>query len=241
MKKFYYYGLFLACAMVSMLMACGSDDEEVEDIIDSTPIILAAGNEKAIDGAESVSVSNEFVATVSGNVVKAWHVGETTLLVNGQKNISLKVYPVYNLYNDPVCNWGCDMNYVRSNQKQGTLSSKSDNTHLYYENAGAASILGYTFEGGKLESVIAVVSTNHASAYGSFLAERYLMIPTYIGEDTYFAGIDGISVEVANTFVLTQVYSVDYIATLYASAKKYPTRSVMSEQDLKSLVEEILQ
>ncbi len=239
MEKLNYWSVLLLCGMTLGLMACGSDDDE-DDGVDTTPISMLAGNEKTISGADTITVANEFVAYAKGNVVNAWHVGETSLLVNGKKTISLKVNPVYHLYNDPICNWGCSLSDVRNHQKQGTLSSKSDNEILVYENAGAASLLGYNFENGKLKSVIAMVSTNHSSSYASYLTERFLMLPYYEGEDTYFMGADNISLEEANTVVVMKIYSTSYLSTVYMPANQIATRSSMATRDFENEAQEII-
>ncbi len=240
MEKLNYWSVLFICGMTLGLMACSSDDDE-DDGVDTTPISMLAGNEKTISGADTITVANGFVAYSKGNKLTAWHVGETSLLVNGRKTISLTVNPVYHLYDDPICNWGCSISDVRSHQKQGTLNSKSDNKMLIYENAGAASMLGYSFENGKLKGVVAMVSTNHTSSYASYLAERYLMLPYYEGEDTYFIGADNISLDDANTVVVMQVYSTQYLSTVYMPASQFSTRSGMCSYDSKSMIKDVLQ
>lgn len=226
MKKINYWSM-LAIMMVALLSvgltSCSDDDEE--DNIDTTPIKMYAGEEKTIQGADTISSSKEFVAYGAKNVVHGWHVGEASLVVNGKKTIPVSVLPQYHLYDDPVCNWGCDMNFVKNHQKQGKLSSKSSSTNIGYENAGAASLLSYNFENGKLKAVVALVSTNHTSQYASYLSERYLMLPYYSGEDTYFIGADDVKLEDANTVVVMQVYNANYLVTVYMPAKDYTSSS----------------
>ena len=234
MKKNCFY--LMSIAFIVMLsvgfVSCGDNDEE-DDGVDTTPITLTAGKDKIISGADTISSSNRFVAYGSKNTVHAWHVGETSLLVNGRKTISISVLPVYYLYDDPVCNWGCDMNYVKNNQKQGTISSKSTNTLLAYEDAGAASTLAYSFENGRLKSVVAIVSTKHTSQYASYLSERFLMLPYYKGEDTYFVGADNIELADAKTVVVMQVYSTSQLVTVYMPASNYSTRSSQPSSDIE--------
>lgn len=232
MKKIKFWSMIMLMSVaLPTMVACGSDDEEEkeqepeEDMIDTTPISIFSDGTKSIAGADSIVSSNRFVVYTKGNEIHGYHVGETEVLVNNKKTIQVTVLPKYSLYDDPICKWGCDMNYVKNNQKQGTLSSKSTTEMLVYENAGAASMLMYTFKNNKLSSVGAVVSTNHTSTYASYLAERYLMVPYYEGKDTYFVGIDALEVESANTAVIMQVYNIDYLITLYTPASKLSTRS----------------
>lgn len=241
MNKKYLLHL-IAIIMVTVLnvslLSCGSDNDD--DDIDITPISLIAGDDKTIQGADTISSSNRFVAYGKGNVVHGWHVGEASLVVNGKKRVPIKVLPKYHLYDDPICNWGCDINYVKANQKQGVLSGKSTNTLLAYENAGAASILSYTFENGKLKSILAIVSTNHASQYGSYLAERYLMLPYYEGENTYFIGANGTDLDNATTAVIMQVYSISQLVTLYLPAQDYSTRTSRGQIDIEKIAKEYI-
>lgn len=232
-KNLFYLVTIVMVTMLSVgFVSCGGDDDE-EASIDVTPISLFAGNDKTIQGADTITSSNRYVAYAKGNVVHGWHVGETTLLVNGKKTIPITVSPKYYLYDNPVCKWECNMDYVKNNQKEGALSSKSTNTMLLYEDAGAASILAYNFENGKLKSVLAVVSTKHASEYGSYLAERFLMLPYYKGEDTYFVGADAIDLDDASTVVMMEIYSVNQLVTVYMPAKDYSTRSAQSTGSIK--------
>ena len=139
------------------LLSCSSDSDG-DSAVDTTPISLFTDGEKIIQGADTIISSNKFVAYTKGNVVHGYHVGETTLLVNGKTSIPITVLPKYNLYNGPICNWGCSVDYVKSNQKQGTLSGKSTSEAISYEDAGAASALVYTFKNNKLKERLGKIS-----------------------------------------------------------------------------------
>ena len=229
MRKMKFWSILLLMAVsLPLFNSCGSDDDDNNDGVDVTPISIYSDEEKTITGAKSISSSNDFVTLINGNTVKGYHVGNASLTVNGNKTIPITVLPKYHLYDDPVCNWGCDANYVKSHQKQGTISSKSTNDMIAYENAGAASYLIYSFKNGILSSVGAVVSTNYTSQYSSYLSERYMMIPYYKGEDTYFIGADALELEKANTVAVLQVYSSTQLITVYMPAKDY-TRSAYSD------------
>lgn len=236
-KEFRLVGLMLMAVVGLGLVACGSDgDGDKDDGVDTTPISLLAGKNKVIQGADTISTSNKFVAYATKNTVHAWHVGEAALLVNGKKTISISVLPEYHLYDDPICEWECSMDYVKGHQKQGSISSKSTDKVLAYENAGAASYLAYMFENGKLKSIGAIVSTNHTTQYASYLSERFLMLPYYSGADTYFIGADGLTLEEAKTVAVLQVYSSKELVTIYMPAKDYSptTRSAQEENEIVS-------
>lgn len=237
------FAMMMAATFCVGFASCGGSDDDEDDGVDTTPISLVAGKDKTIQGADTITTSNKFVAYATKNVVYASHVGEAALVVNGKKTIPIKVLPAYHLYDDPVCKWGCDVNYVKNNQKQGTISSKSTSEMVVYEDAGAASFLIYRFKNSKLESVAALVSTNHTSQYASYLAERYLMLPYYQGKDTYFIGADNIDLESASTVVMMEVYNVEYLMTAYMPAKDYSSRSnrsVGNGDDLREIAKSLM-
>lgn len=223
MKK--NYNFLMSFALVAMLSAgfvsCGDDDEkddEKDDGVDTTPISLFAGKDKVIEGADTISSSNKFVAYGTKNAVHAWHVGEAALMVNGKQTISISVLPLYLLYDDPVCKWGCSIDYVKKNQKQGTINSKSTSELLAYDNAGGATLLAYQFKDGKLSAIMAIVSTNHTSTLADYLGERFLILPYYEGEKQYYIGMDGLDRETANSMVMMELYDTSAWSVLYIDA-----------------------
>lgn len=238
MKKYLYswMTIMMVTTMNVGFISCGGDDNN-DEIIDVTPISMYSDGQKSIEGADTITCSNRFVAYTRGNTVYGFHVGEALLNVNGKKTVKLTVLPKYSLYDDPICNWGCGKDYVKSNQKQGKLSSKSTDETLIYENAGGATALMYHFENGKLKSIGAIVSTNHASQYADYLTERYLMLPLYQGADIYFVGADGLTLAEANTAVVMQVYSYKDLITVYMPAKDYST--TRSYGDISGMEEDV--
>ena len=240
MKKYlinFLTSSIVALMSVSMLTSCSSsDDKNDDDGVSTAPITLGAGDQTVILGAKTISVANEFVAYVTkDNSVMAFHIGKTDLTVNGKKNIELTVTPKYTLYDDPVTNWGCDQAYVKSNQKQGSLSPKSTSDNLIYTDAGRSKAIMYTFENGKLKSIGAVVSTSYTKEYASYLAERYMMLPYEKENQTYFIGADALTKEQAKTVVVLQVYDYLNLIAVYVPVKDYnKTRGV---SDLNELIE----
>lgn len=239
MKKNLWYLMAIVIVVVfcGTTTSCSSSDDD-NDGIDTSPISIYAGDTKTIMGAETITSQNEFVAYVTKDLsVRGYHVGETTLTVNEKKNIRITVNPKSTLYDDPVLKWGCDQSYVKNNQKQGTLSSKSDNEKLLYENVGkTGAYILYTFENGKMKSVGAVVSTAYTSEYATYLGERYFMLPYETQKDTYFIGIDAMSIEKAKSYVVLQVYTYTTLIAVYADPSTVKTRS---EFDLLNYAEKV--
>ncbi len=61
--------MMLSVMTLPMMVACGGDDSDDGGGIDTTPISLTAGKDKTIQGADTISSSNEFVAYGKKNVV----------------------------------------------------------------------------------------------------------------------------------------------------------------------------
>ena len=224
MKKFNSIGLSLMTVVGLGLFSCSSSSED--DGIDTTPITMYAGSDKTIEGADTISSLNKFVAYGSKNKIHGWHVGETTVTVNGKKNIQVTIAPKYNLYEDPICEWGCSMDHVKKSQKQGSLNPKSTDEILAYNDAGGATLLAYFFKNGTLSSVMAIVASNHTTVIADYLSERYLILPLYQGKDTYFAGMDGLDEDHAKTMVLMQLHDVNEWDVYYVPYTKNSTRSI---------------
>lgn len=238
MKKYFSISAFALMATMSFgLISCGDDDDEPKSSIDTTPISFFSGDKKVIEGADTIASDNKFVAYGKGNTLTGYHVGQTTVTVNGKKKIDVTVNPMYTLYADPICNWECDINYVKNHQVQGKIDSKSDNTILAYDDAGGASLLAYNFENGKLKSVIAMVSTNHATTLTKHLLERFIMAPYYKGSETYYVGLDALDEDEATTAILMQVYNASYISVFYTSAQS--TASSRSDSGHQPWLDEI--
>ena len=94
-KNFYVVTIIMVGVLCLNIISCSSDKEE-DVVIDTTPIMLYSGNDKTIQGAETITSSNEFVAYSKGNVIHGDHVGEASLLVNGKYTISVNVLPNLN-------------------------------------------------------------------------------------------------------------------------------------------------
>lgn len=234
--------MMLAVMALPMMVACGGDDSDDGDNIDTTPISLKTDQDKTIQGADTISSLNKFVAYGTKNVVHGWHVGETSLLVNGKNTISITVLPQYNLYDDPICNWGCSMDYIKKNQKQGTINSKSTSEILAYDNAGGATLLAYEFKNDKLTGIVAMVSTNHTSTLGKYLGERYLMTSYYKGDKEYFIGADGLNEETIKTYVMLDLYNTNTWSVMYMNTEISSTRSdIISNESNEDLIQKIAQ
>lgn len=238
-KKFLcrYLSFTLATLLAFLLVSCNKDEEKEEEVIDTTPISLYVGDQKSIEGATTITSDNEFVAYVKDLNVYGSHVGATTVQVNGKKTITVNVLSKNRfLCDDPICNWGCSIDYILENQKEGTLLEQKANT-LSYKNAGCMTGLIYQFEDNRLKSIAALISTLYTSQFTDYLLERFVMIPYYEGENVRFVGVDALKVDDANTFVSMEVYNVNYLVVIYLP-KGEQNRAVSDPQVLSKEMKE---
>ena len=212
MNKYLKMMAFAVLSVFSLtILSCSDDDSE-----DTTPIKLYVGDKTVVNDATNLESDNRFVATVTNdNNVVGSHVGETFIKVNGKKRIPVTVMGKFKTYDDPITDWGATQAQVKAKQKQGTLSEKSDNEILAYENAGHADLIAYFFKDGKLNAIITLVSTTWTSEFADYLLERYLMAPIERDNETYFVGMNALELSQASTMVLLQVYNAKYLSTYY--------------------------
>ena len=248
MKKITFWSMMMLMSLaLPTMVACGNDNDdeeeerEKEEMIDTTPISFYSDGKKVIAGADTIVSSNTYVVYAKGNEVFGYHIGEAELLVNNKKTIQVKVLPRHHIYDDPICKWGCDRNYVESNQKQGTLV-ESTPERLEYHDVGNAMALYYYFNNNKLSGVATLVSTLYTTAYAEYFAERFLMLPDYEGENTYFVGIDALEEKSAKTAVVMEVYNDDYIMAMYMPVNELSTRSpqiIDWAEEVKTIIENL--
>ena len=168
--------LLMVAILSISFVSCSSDDDS-DDGITTTSVTLFAGKTKTLEGnVREIVSANEFVATVKDNVITGNHVGETVVTVNGKYKISVSVIPFSNIMNDPVTEWGASKETVKAKQKQGTLSADEDEI-LVYQNCGDASLVAYSFENGKLSTVLVRMPISKTSSYTDYLMERFAFYP----------------------------------------------------------------
>ena len=222
---------FLTLSLISIcsfiMVSCGGGDDSSDIDIDTTPITLYVGSKSKVNKANSLKSENEFVALVDNQEksIKGYHVGTTFVKVNEKYRIPVTVKGSYNTYDDLITEWGCSQANIKSKQKQGTLSSKSSSDNLLYEKVGKADIIGYSFENGKLASIIAFVSTTYLNNYTNYIAERYFMLPYEKDAKTYFIGGDALTLDDSKTIVVLEVYNTKYLSCVYMPASKYKSSS----------------
>lgn len=234
MKKFDVLISLSAAVLALGLTACsGSDDDSG---VDTSAITLYAGDSIAVSGATAITSSDQFVAYVTKqNHVKGFHIGQTSVTVNGKYNIPVTVKGKYSFYDDPIVNWGCDEAYVKARQTQGTLSSSSTSELLIYENVGSAKYLFYYFENSKLKGVVAMVGTSYALSYENYLLERFIILPYESDSKIYFVGMNAMKLSEATTVDVLTVYNSSYLSNTYMQPTEYDSSSTSSAKILKKV------
>lgn len=153
---------------------------------------------------------NSFVAHVDKNgQVTGVHVGTTTVTVNGIP-VAVTVKGKYNLYTEPVLEWGAKKTYVNNNhQAGGTLNpnlalevdgQKTDDVYMYSGCRGVMFMYYFFGLNNQLNEVELFLNTNKGSDIEPFLSERYMLIPL---NDGIIVGIDAYTEEEAHTVVLS--------------------------------------
>ena len=91
MKKGYLYLMaFMVVGMFGLVLTSCSSNDDDDDGVNTSPITINAGSKTVIQGAETITSLDEFVAYVGSDLsVTGFHVGETTLTVNQRKNIKI--------------------------------------------------------------------------------------------------------------------------------------------------------
>ena len=113
MKSFKTLFLFLALALTSSSFTSCSDEDETEPKFAN--VTLNAGETKIIDHAAGIhwTSSNQFVAEMNDNELKALRVGTATLS-STRGHFKIKSNPTSHLYQDPCMQFGASQSTVRS-------------------------------------------------------------------------------------------------------------------------------
>lgn len=182
MKKFFL--LFSLMVISLAFVSCGSDKEDEPNYANQT---LLAGETYTIPGKNLDWTSdNELIASVSNGIVKAEHVGETTIR-NGSKSFKVTVNGKYNTFKEPYMNFGASMSSVKSFMSGYTLSQEKSET-LLYDGRFPVMYYLYTFKnaGMYLSSAIIKSSSVDTDEMVEFMKERYVFV-TMDESKYYFA------------------------------------------------------
>ena len=175
----------LLCSLISSTFtACGGDDDEPE--LKFNDITLNCGSTYTIPNGKNImwTSSNEYIASVSGNIVKAEKVGEATISSNkGSFKVKVNgslatVYPI------PCLEWGASKSTVKNFMKGFSLKEE-ESTSLTYTGTGSHLLTTYTFESGILSGSGVALNGNYVDAdkLADYMLERY--VPVSVDEENY--------------------------------------------------------
>lgn len=213
---------------------------EEEDDIKTTYLIMFVGDKKSIEGTVNTAVSeNDFVASVSGNVVTASHTGATIIVVNEKHPVIIMVFSLNTSIPDPVLKWGEPKDTIKAHHTKGTIY-KDDATSLYYKNCGDAQAIGYTFdENGKLKGAALSVASSKSTTLLNYLLDRYLIYPE-LQDGEYYLGVDGYDEKHITTIV--SYYPKDnmciFIPYSKSKEKGSESREILSREMKEAMLEE---
>lgn len=174
----------LFCTLISSTFTACSDDDEPE--IKFNDIALNCGRTYTIPNGNDImwTSSNEYIASVSGNIVKAERVGEATISSN-KGSFKVKVNgSLASVYPIPCLEWGASKSTVKNFMKGFSLDEE-ESTSLTYTGTGSHLLTTYTFESGLLSVSGVALNGNYIDAENlvDYMLERY--VPVSVDEDNY--------------------------------------------------------
>ena len=243
--------IILSLVVVALaVVSCGNDNEDEPNYTNQS---LVVGQTYAIPGGSTGWKSdNELIASVSSNVVKAEHVGETTIR-NGAKSFKVTVKGMYNTYKEPCMQWGASTSTVKSFMSGYTLSSEQSD-FLIYNGRSPVSLIAYSFKYGglTLSSLVIPIGAVSIDELVAFMAERYLYV-TQDEANNYFGFITAdkksiviLQIETINSQL---AYFISYATATYSSAapaqtlmrlKKNSTADNENRTEVKMVVSRLL-
>ena len=233
--------------MVVAAMAACSDGEDGEgNYVNTNPISMYVDDGVVLDmnyEPQSVVSENDFIVSVYGDSISGFHVGNTNVVIDEKHVIPVEVKGRYNTWIDPVTEWGCSKEYVKSHYKECTLEvDDEEDDVLIYSDSGSSELVGYSFKDGGLAFVVVYIKTFYSSEVVNFLTERFFMVP-YPEEPLIAAGFNHYDTDKADTYVGLAMENISYLTIGYMvydkSAESKSSASL--ECELKNKIDELNQ
>lgn len=242
--------ILLFCAVLLLCSCTPHESPVIEDdqgsgiILNTTVINLSVGNTWQIDASSETAITYQsgdpFIARVSvTGLVAANHVGSTSVrLDNGNeiKDITVHVNPVYNLYPDPVLDFGITRTALV--QKLGAPYKETDAGISYYNYSTAAPYVIYLFdENNRLEFTAVIVKTEYTTPLASHLDERYL----YYGTDgDYYYFINAMTMDEASMGIVLSLDNVDFWQVMYLPFTETKSATIKNYRRMTSKINAFL-
>lgn len=236
-KNLSLIGLILMSSLLISFTSCSGDSEEPLVV---TPKSLSMHFEDTqqlnADGATSWISNDEFVAKVnSSGLVTGNHVGKTEIVVsdgNRTTTCDVTITPEYYLYDDPILEWGTSKSIIESSEKHEKATSSSADVLTYNYSFGTnACAMGYSFENGKLKSVMAMMAYSLYLKTGYYLLERYQPIAS--GNDYDYLLVDALKPEKCKNAIYFRSYTSGkntYTTVMYMDYSSLSSSKTRSSQ-----------
>lgn len=187
--KHFVYAALLLCG--ACLTACDDDNQEKIDVTIPNLDMPVHDTYEIKSRHSNWQSADPDIASVSGNILTANHVGETTV-TGPTHTFAVVVRAKYFNYEAPCTEWGATADEVKAFMEGFTLVS-ADNDRLVYEGQEKAESYVYTFDAGKLTSAQVTSLDIYAISLSRYLNERYVYeeaLSSYDNEDFYFTSLD---------------------------------------------------
>ena len=173
-----------------------------------------------------------FVASITGNTIKANHVGEATIF-NEESSLYAKVIVKgkHNMYEEPYMQWGASKSTVIG--KFGQPDATSGSMIAYKNSNNKAPVTVYSFENDKLKYAAMMINTLYGTELVDFLAERYIAAAQVGTYDFAFVHRDNKD----NMDLLVYVsLDTDYITVIYMPNTTKSSTPHIDFSDIKSML-----
>ena len=235
MKKVLLLALIAAMPVVSCT-------NEVKATLSKTHYTLYHSTTEKIQGTDVENIdwqsNNEFVATISNDVIEGQHVGNTRVeSPKGGLVFSVEVKPRYSLYDEPDMDWGASKATIMSRHGKPYISTDDV---LFYESGNQnVPLYGYLFKNDELYSSAVFAKVSAISNLIDFLTERYITIK--VDESTYTAYFTHCSGKIKDPKIdyavgMSYSSSIGAIQVLYINTENN-TKSDISGDLTKALID----
>lgn len=203
----------VSCSLCFIFVSCSSDDDHDSVDVSITPssISMYYDGSKQLNGAniDKWTSEDEFVASVDDNgLVKGGHVGETRIVGQSGKHKSycdVTINAQYNLYDDPILDWGSSMSQIKSKERHSLENSSNDMLLYDYSKSSTTCIVNYGFENGKLKSILVWLPYSKYLTATYYLVERFQ--PADYDGDLSVMYVDAYDKDKVKTAVLQSTYN----------------------------------
>lgn len=250
--------MLASCVLCILNFSCSSDDDPAVDVsISPSSISLHYQDTKQLSGTNINKWTSEdiFVASVNDQgLVQGGHVGETRICGqsgNQKTYCDVTITPKYQLYDEPVLDWGSSMSKVKSRENHSLVKS-SDNLLVYdYSKGSCSTLLTYGFENGVLKDIVAFLPFSYYLTATYYLAERFQAIH-YDGDLSvmYVDALEDSKIKTAvlqsesksNGSTITSIYYVDYKTIASKTSSKSRNKVAHNHKaDILKKIEPIMQ